>query len=123
MAAPLLSQGTMLQCVFGACPGTLNPLPSGPPVMVGNKLAGNIAATKLPETGIFGMCTSPANTATPPGIPAPCVTNAPAPWTPGNPLAMIAGKPAASHTSAAMCIYSMGPNIRPLVPGQIKGLT
>lgn len=98
------------QCSFGAAPAVL-PVSSQQTVMACNLLAATIMDNKLPP---FGMCSSMANpsvasaTAAAMGAltPMPCTPVIPAPWTPGSPTVLIAGKPALNNTSTLMCSYA-----------------
>ncbi|MCC8024466.1 MAG: DUF4280 domain-containing protein [Clostridium sp.] len=104
--------GSVVQCSFGAAPGTLNVLPaskviSSMPVasVMDNKPMVNIPA--------FGMCSSMANpqvaaaTAAALGAltPMPCVPVITAPWAPGSPTVLIGGYPALNNTSKAICAW------------------
>jgi hypothetical protein len=102
--------GATLQCSFGATPSTLAVLPV------------NKTLTQTPDANImdhqpmvnimsFGMCSSLSNpqvsaaTAANSGVLTPqgCVPVTPAPWMPGAPTVLIAGKPALDNTSKLMC--------------------
>lgn len=101
-------------CSFGAAPGTLMVVPTGPPVMMENKPAANIMDNK-PFVNIlpFGMCMSMANpavagaTAAALGVltPMPCTPMTAAPWSPGSPTVMIGGKPALNNASMCNCSF------------------
>jgi hypothetical protein len=62
----------------------------------------------------FAMCNSPSNpawiaaTAAKLGVPTPvpCTPVIPAPWIPGSPTVMIAGKPALNNMSKVMCAWA-----------------
>lgn len=115
--------GAMLQCSFGAAPGTLMVLPANC-VMTGAPAA-NIMDNK-PMLNIlpFGMCQSPANpmvaaaTAAALGVltPMPCIPVTAAPWMPGSPTVLIGNMPALNNSSKLMCNW--GGVISINVPGQ-----
>jgi hypothetical protein len=115
--------GAMVQCSFGAAPGTLVVLPV------------NRVLTQTPDANImdnkpivnippFGVCSSPANptvaaaTAAALGVltPMPCVPVTPAPWAPGAPTVLIANMPALDNNSKLMCAW--GGVIQVVNPGQ-----
>ncbi len=111
--------GAMLQCSFGAAPGSLIVTPENR-VLASNFPAANIM-DHIPLKNImsFGMCTSQANPAvtaatasattaalgvyTP--TPAPCIPATAAPWAPGAPTVMIANIPVLNNSSKLMCSY------------------
>ncbi len=117
--------GATMSCSFGAAPSTLMVLPTNKVVqtlpfanIMDNKPMVNI----LP----FGVCSCPANpvvaaaTATPPpGVlkPQACIPVTAAPWSPGNPIVLIANMPIIDNTSKLMCSY--GGVISIVNPGQV----
>ena len=116
--------GAMLQCSFGAAPSALNVLPAnrttaaGPPAAT---IMDNVPMVNIPP---FAMCSSLANptvasaTAAALGVltPMPCVPVIAAPWAPGSPTVLIAGKPAL--TASSKCLCNWGGSISVTVPGQ-----
>jgi hypothetical protein len=115
--------GAMIQCSFGAAPGTLAVLPTNA------VLTGTPAATimdNIPMVNIlpFGMCNSPSNptviaaTAAALGVltPMPCIPLIPAPWAPGSPTVLIANFPALNSDSKLLCAW--GGTIQINNPGQ-----
>jgi hypothetical protein len=115
-----------LACSFGTTPSALAVLPTNK-VLCNAMPAANVLDT-IPLTNIlsFGMCMSPANpvvaaaTAAALGVltPMPCVPATSAPWTPGVPKVLIAGKPAADNACTCMCEW--GGVISVVSPGQAK---
>lgn len=104
--------GAMIQCSFGAAPGTLMVLPDKQAVqtmpfanIMDNKPFVNI----LP----FGMCNSMANptvaaaTAAAMGAltPMPCIPVTAAPWAPGSPTVLLGNMPALNNSSKLMCTW------------------
>jgi hypothetical protein len=116
--------GAMLQCTFGAAPGTLMVLPTGK-VMAGKQPAATIMDNK-PMMNImpFGVCMSIANptvaaaTAAALGVltPMPCIPNTAAPWVVGAPTVMVAKMPALNESSMLMCNWAGV--IKVVMPGQ-----
>ncbi len=106
----LVSGGALIQCSFGAAPGTLNVLPVNKVMVM--QAAANIMDNK-PILNItpFGMCSSPANpmvaaaTAAALGVltPMPCLPVVAAPWVPGQPKVLVGTFPALSDASKCMC--------------------
>jgi hypothetical protein len=100
-----------LQCSFGAAPSSLVVTPENK-VIVNNVPAATIM-DNVPMKNVmpFGMCSSMANptvasaTAAAQGVltPMPCVPVTTAPWVPGSPTVMIAGKPALNNSCKLMC--------------------
>ncbi len=125
MGQQVVMSGSMM-CSFGAAPSTLVVTPENK-VMVGNMPAATIM-DNIPMKNImpFGMCTSMANptvasaTAAASGVltPMPCVPVTSAPWVPGSPTVLIAGKPALNNTCKLMCNW--GGVIQINVPGQFQ---
>ena len=103
-----------MTCSFGVAPSTLvvtsqqQMLAGGPPAAT---IMDNVPMTNIPP---FGMCTSIANpqvasaTSAASGVltPQPCVPSIAAPWAPGSPNVLIAGKPALNLTCKAMCNWA-----------------
>jgi hypothetical protein len=106
--------GAMLQCSFGAAPGSLVVLPVNQ-AMTSYMPAANIMDHK-PMVNIlpFGMCSSLANpavasaTSAAMGVltPMPCVPVTPAPWVPGAPTVLLGNTPALDDTSKLMCSWA-----------------
>lgn len=115
--------GAMIQCSFGAAPGSLMVLPL------------NRTLTGVPDANImdnkpmvnvlpFGTCMSIANpmvaaaTAAALGVltPMPCIPMTMAPWVPGAPTVLIGNMPALNNSSKLMCAW--GGVIGINVPGQ-----
>ncbi len=100
------------KCAFGAAPVPLT-VPPAAKVLACGLPAATIMDNKLPP---FGMCSNPANpavqaaTAAALGVftPAPCTPVLAAPWAPGSPTVLIAGKPALNSTCTLMCGYPGG---------------
>lgn len=109
----LVVSGAMIQCSFGAAPGSLMVLPTNC-VMAGGMPAANIM-DYVPMMNIlpFGMCNSPANpmviaaTAAALGVltPMPCIPVTAAPWVPGVPTVMLAKMPALNNSCKCMCSW------------------
>lgn len=102
--------GGVLSCPFGAAPSTFLVTPE-------KKVLSNMPLATIddnkPMVNVmpFGMCSSMANpqvaaaTAAALGVltPMPCMPVITAPWTPGSPTVLIAGKPALNQTSKLIC--------------------
>ncbi len=113
--------GAQLTCSFGAAPSPMVVLPQSK--VMTSMPAANIMDNK-PMVNIipFGVCISPTNPATVGGsIPVPCVPAITAPWVPGVPKVLIAGKPAIDNTCKLMCTH-LGV-IQVINPGQVKTIT
>lgn len=114
----------MLQCTFGAAPGSLVTLPNNK--VLNAMPAANIMDNK-PMVNIqpFGMCNSLANptvasaTAAAMGAltPMPCIPVTAAPWAPGSPTVLIGNMPALNNSSKCMCNW--GGVISIANPGQM----
>lgn len=108
MANPVVST-TICTCSFGMAPAVL-PVTSQQTVMTCNMPQATIMDNKMPP---FGMCTSLSNptvasaTAAAFGAltPMPCTPVIPAPWAPGAPTVLVAGKPLLNNTSKLLCAY------------------
>ncbi|NHN32410.1 DUF4280 domain-containing protein [Paenibacillus agricola] len=119
----LVCGGAMLQCSFGAAPGTLNVLPANL-VMTSMPIANIMDNKPMLNIMPFGMCNSPANpmvaaaTAAALGVltPMPCIPVTAAPWAPGAPTVMVANMPALNNSSKCMCNW--GGVIQVVNPGQ-----
>lgn len=108
----LVCTGAMLQCSFGAAPGSLMVLPKNK--VLATMPAANIMDNK-PFVNIlpFGMCSSMANpavasaTAAALGVltPMPCTPVTTAPWAPGSPKVLIGNMPALNNSSKLICAY------------------
>ncbi len=118
--------GGMMMCTFGVAPATLEALPT-PRVMVEGRPVADITSTitgaNIPP---FGMCTSLANptvaaaTSAALGVltPMPCVPAVVAPWVPGAPTTLVAGKPMLVSGSTCTCAY--GGVINLTFPGAVR---
>jgi hypothetical protein len=112
MSLPVVN-GAVLQCSFGAAPGSLVVAPINK-VMFENKPVANIMDHK-PMVNImpFGVCmtiTNPltaAQTAAALGVltPGACIPATSAPWAPGAPKTMVANFPALTDQSMCVCAY------------------
>jgi hypothetical protein len=119
----LVCGGAMLQCSFGAAPGTLNVLPANL-VMTSMPIANIMDNKPMVNIMPFGMCNSPSNpmvaaaTAAAFGVltPMPCIPVTAAPWAPGAPTVMVANMPALNNSSKCMCNW--GGVIQVVNPGQ-----
>ena len=114
--------GAVLSCPFGAAPSTFLVTPE-------KKVLSNMPLATIddnkPMVNVmpFGMCSSMANpqvaaaTAATLGVltPMPCMPVITAPWTPGSPTVLIAGKPALNQTSKLICNW--GGAIQVVNPG------
>jgi uncharacterized Zn-binding protein involved in type VI secretion len=122
--ALVVTSGASTLCSFGAAPGTLNVMPTGPtagpaPVATVTDIVPFVNITP------FAMCTSLANpavataTAAALGVltPMPCTPVIPAPWQPGSPTVLVQGRPAVTNASTCLCAY--GGLISISVPGQV----
>ncbi|MEO6002386.1 MAG: DUF4280 domain-containing protein [Opitutus sp.] len=115
----------VLQCSFGAAPGTLTVLPVGM-VTCSNLPAANIM-DHIPLVNIapFGVCMSPSNpmvaaaTAAAMGVltPMPCIPVTVTPWTPGAAKTLVATMPALHD--GCMCNCMWGGVIKVVSPGQM----
>ena len=102
--------GAMLSCPFGAAPSTFLVTPEKQ-VLSSMPLATIDDNKPMVNVMPFGMCSSMANpqvaaaTAAAMGVltPMPCLPVISAPWTPGSPTVLIAGKPALNQTSKLIC--------------------
>lgn len=121
----LVVTGATLMCSFGMAPGTLTVLPASAAMASGLPAASIMDNLPMVNIAPFGMCTCPANptvasaTAAALGVltPMPCVPVIPAPWAPGSPTVMIAGKPALNNACTCTCAY--GGVITITAPGQM----
>jgi hypothetical protein len=119
-----LTNGSLLQCSFGAAPASLLVLPKNR-VLASNMPAANIM-DNIPIVNIapFGVCSSLANptvasaTAAALGVltPMPCIPATTSPWIPGAPTVLIGNMPAADTTCKLMCMW--GGIIQVVMPGQ-----
>lgn len=120
----LVCSGAMMQCSFGAAPGTLNVLPLNR-VVSGAPSANIMDHVPMMNIPPFGVCSSLANpmvagaTAAALGVltPMPCIPATSAPWAPGSPTVLIANMPALNNSSTLMCNW--GGVIQISVPGQM----
>ncbi|NOU93626.1 DUF4280 domain-containing protein [Paenibacillus sp. LMG 31456] len=119
----LVCGGAMIQCTFGAAPGTLNVLPMNR-VLTSMPIANIMDNKPIMNITPFGMCNSPSNptvaaaTAAAFGVltPMPCVPVTAAPWAPGSPTVLVANMPALNNSSKCMCNW--GGVIQVVNPGQ-----
>jgi hypothetical protein len=120
----LVCGGAMIQCSFGAAPGTLNVLPMNL-VMTSMPIANIMDNKPMMNIMPFGMCNSPANpmvaaaTAAALGVltPMPCIPVTAAPWAPGSPTVLVANMPALNNSSKCLCNW--GGVIQVVNPGQV----
>lgn len=120
----LVCSGAMLQCSFGAAPGTMNVLPLNR-VLSGAPSANIMDHVPMMNIAPFGVCSSLANpmvaaaTAAALGVltPMPCIPATSAPWAPGSPTVQIANMPALNNSSKLMCNW--GGVIQVSMPGQM----
>ena len=104
--------GAVCACTFGMAPSTLVVTPEGK-VTTSMPIATIMDQVPMKNIMSFGMCTSMANpqvasaTAAALGVltPMPCVPVTSAPWAPGSPTVLIAGKPALNQSSKCMCSW------------------
>ena len=129
MSSPQVCSGAMLQCSFGAAPGTLNVLPTNRTLVGGVPAATLADSIPIVNVAPFGMCQSPANptvisaTAAALGAltPMPCIPATSAPWIPGGaPTVLIGSMPALDAQGMVMCMW--GGVIKVVQPGQVTTL-
>ncbi|WP_460904341.1 DUF4280 domain-containing protein [Paraburkholderia jirisanensis] len=129
MSSPQVCSGAMLQCSFGAAPGTLNVLPTNRTLVGGVPAATLADSIPIVNVAPFGMCQSPANptvisaTAAALGVltPMPCMPATTAPWIPGGaPTVLIGSMPALDAQGMLMCMW--GGMIKVVQPGQVTTL-
>lgn len=102
--------GAMCTCSFGMAPSSLMVTPENQ-VVATMPLATIMDNVPLKNIMPFGMCSSIANpqvtaaTAAALGVltPMPCIPMTTAPWVPGSPTVLIAGKPALNQSSKLLC--------------------
>lgn len=102
--------GAMCTCSFGMVPSSLMVTPENR-VVATMPLATIMDNVPLKNIMPFGMCSSIANpqvaaaTAAALGVltPMPCIPMTTAPWVPGSPTVLIAGKPALNQNSKLLC--------------------
>lgn len=114
MGLPNCVQAAVLTCSFGTAPGSLMPLPKGPPVLIEGKPAGTVD-DMLPVANIppFAMCSSLSNptvaaaTAAAMGVltPMPCLPVPAGRWQPGAVRTMVNGSPALTAGSLLTCAW------------------
>ncbi|MFD2673201.1 DUF4280 domain-containing protein [Marinicrinis sediminis] len=117
--------GAMLQCSFGAAPGTLMVTPQNQ-TMTSMPLANIMDNKPMMNIMPFGMCSSMANpqvaaaTSAALGVltPMPCIPVIAAPWAPGSPTVLIANMPALNQNSKCTCNW--GGMISITQPGQMN---
>ena len=112
--AMLVTMGAMLQCTFGVAPSPLTVTPENK--VMDHAMPVATIMDNIPFKNImpFSMCNSPSNpawiaaTAAKLGVPTPvpCVPVTTAPWVPGSPTVLIAGKPALTNMSKLMCTWA-----------------
>ncbi len=103
----------MLQCTFGAAPGTLTVLPNSK--LLGDTMpAANIMDYKpMVNIAPFGMCMSMSNpqvaaaTSAAMGVltPMPCIPMTQSPWTPGAAKTLVANMPALHDGCMCNCMW------------------
>ncbi len=122
--------GAQLACSFGAAPGTLTVIPTGPPVKVGGQLAGTIMDHKpMANIAPFGMCNTPSNpqvaaaTSAAMGTltPQPCIPVTSTPWSPGSASVTVGKQP--GLTNSCTCTCQWGGVITISNPGQTSTQT
>ena len=104
--------GAVCACTFGMAPSTLVVTPEGK-VTTSMPIATIMDQVPMKNIMSSGICTSMANpqvasaTAAALGVltPMPCVPVTTAPWAPGSPTVLIAGKPALNQSSKCMCSW------------------
>lgn len=104
--------GAVINCSFGAAPGTLNVTPENKTMTV-TPIATIMDYIPLKNILPFGVCSSLANptvaaaTAAALGVltPMPCIPNIVSPWVPGSPAVLIGNKPALNSDSQVMCLW------------------
>lgn len=115
--------GAMIQCSFGAAPGSLVVLPVNK-VFTTTPAANILDSIPMLNILPFGMCKSMANptvaaaTAAAMGAltPMPCMPLTPAPWSPGSSTVKLGGMPALQDSSKLDCVW--GGSISIKQPGQ-----
>jgi hypothetical protein len=118
--------GAMIQCTFGLAPAALSVLPTPRVTIEGRPAATIMDMAPMVNVPGFGMCSSLANptvaaaTSAALGVltPMPCVPAIVGPWAPGAVRTLIAGMPALTSGSTAMCAY--GGVISLIVPGAVR---
>jgi hypothetical protein len=114
-----------ITCAFGAAPGTLTVVPSGPVMQIGGQFIATIMDFQ-PNVNIapFGMCTTLSNpqvasaTSAAQGVltPQPCVPVTTSPWAPGSSTVTAGGNPILTDSSTCVCAW--GGQISITNPGQ-----
>lgn len=116
--------GAMCACSFGTTPSSLVVTPENR-LTAGSPVATIMDYVPMKNVLPFGMCSSLANptvasaTAAALGVltPMPCVPVVSAPWAPGCPTVLVAGKPALNQTSKLTCNW--GGVIQITAPGSV----
>lgn len=106
--------GAVLQCSFGAAPGTLTVLPANRTMTSSMPAATIMDCAPMVNVAPFGMCSSMANpmviaaTAAALGVPTPmpCVPVPAGPWVVGAPTVMLGGMPMLNADSKLMCAWA-----------------
>jgi Domain of unknown function (DUF4280) len=121
-------QGALMMCTMGqGPPAQLTPVPAGPPVQAGAKLAATVMDFKpMVNIPTFGMCMSPSNpqvaaaTSAAMGVltPQPCVPVTTAPWSPGSATVKVGQFAALVQTDTCQCAW--GGMITISTAGQVK---
>jgi hypothetical protein len=114
--AYIVVSSAQITCSFGAAPGMLTVVPTGP---VLHQIGGNNVATIMdhkPNMNIapFGMCTSMSNpqvasaTSAAQGVltPQPCMPVTTSPWSPGASTLKLGGQPVLTDPSTCMCTWA-----------------
>ncbi len=120
----LVINGAQLQCTFGAAPSAMIVTPESR--TNGSKQPAATIMDNIPMKNImpFGVCSSPTNpqvaaaTSAAGGVltPQPCIPVIAAPWAPGSPTVLVAGKPALNNSSKCMCNWAGVISV--IAPGQ-----
>ncbi len=108
-----MTMGAMCACSFGVAPSSLIITPENRVCAKGMPMATIMDYVPMKNIMPFGMCSSIANpqvaaaTAAALGAltPMPCVPVVVAPWAPGSPTVLVAGKPALNQNCKAMCTW------------------
>jgi uncharacterized Zn-binding protein involved in type VI secretion len=109
---PNVVSTAVMMCSFGIAPSTLNVLPIARVMIEGKPAATILDSAPMLNIPPFGMCTTLSNptvaaaTAAALGVltPMPCVPVT-TPWVPGQPKALIGGKPVLAVGSTCNCAW------------------
>ena len=108
---PLVSNGAMLACSFGAAPSTLTVMPTSLVTVGGQPAATIMDHVPMMNISPFGMCMAPTNpqviaaTSAALGVftPQPCIPVTTSPWTPGSLKVTVRGLKALDNTCMCNC--------------------